>query len=44
LREVDEAERLAYSRRQAAEALGVSVSTIDQRVAPLIDTVNPSWG
>jgi hypothetical protein len=39
LREVDAVERLAYSRRQAAEALGVSISTIDRRVVPAIDTV-----
>jgi hypothetical protein len=37
-------ERLAYSRRQAAEALGVSVSTIDRRVVPAIDTVKTPWG
>jgi hypothetical protein len=44
LREVDEIERLAYSRRQAAEALGVSISTIDRRVVPTIDTVKTPWG
>lgn len=27
LREVDDVDRLAYSRKQAAEALGVSIST-----------------
>ena len=37
-------ERLAYSRRQAAEALGVSISTIDRRVLPAIDTVKTPWG
>ena len=37
-------ERLAYSRRQAAEALGVSVSTIDRRVVPVIATVKTPWG
>lgn len=31
-------ERLTYTRRQAAEALGVSLSTIDRRVAPVLDT------
>src|SRR5438093_6018976 len=36
--------RLAYSRRQAAEALGVSVATIDRRVVPAIDTVKTPWG
>jgi hypothetical protein len=44
LREAAEVERLVYTRRQAAEALGVSVSTIDRRVVPLIDTVKTPWG
>jgi hypothetical protein len=35
---------LAYSRRQAAEALGVSISTIDRRIIPTIDTVKLPWG
>lgn len=43
-RETDKAERIAYSRRQAAEALGVSVSTIDRRVVPAVDTVKTPWG
>lgn len=44
LREVATVERLAYTRRQAAEALGVSISTIDRRVVPLIDSVKTPWG
>jgi Recombinase len=44
LQEVDEADRLAYSRKQAAEALGVSVSTIDRRVVPSVHTVKTPWG
>jgi hypothetical protein len=44
LQEVDEPDRLAYSRKQAAEALGVSVSTIDRRVVPLLSTVKTPWG
>jgi hypothetical protein len=36
--------RLAYSRRQAAEALGLSLSTIDRRLVPAIDTVKTPWG
>lgn len=44
LQEVEEPERLAYSRKQAAEALGVSVSTIDRRVVPLLTTVKTPWG
>lgn len=42
--ETDTVERIAYSRRQAAEALGVSISTIDRRVVPAIDTVKTPWG
>lgn len=44
LQEVVAAERLAYSRRQAAEALGVSISTIDRRVVPCLHTVKTPWG
>lgn len=44
LREAGAVERLAYSRNQAAEALGVSISTIDRRVVPTIDTVKTPWG
>jgi hypothetical protein len=44
LRETEDAKRLAYSRRQAAEALGVSIATIDRRVVPAIPTVKTPWG
>lgn len=44
LREAGKVERLAYTRRQAAEALGVSISTIDRRVVPSIETVKLPWG
>jgi hypothetical protein len=44
LRETETVERLAYSRRQAAEALGVSISTIDRRVVPAVGTVKTPWG
>jgi hypothetical protein len=44
LRVADEVERLAYTRRQAAEALGVSLATIDRRVVPAIETVKTPWG
>jgi hypothetical protein len=44
LREAAVVERLAYSRGQAAEALGVSVSTIDRRVVPAVETVKTPWG
>lgn len=37
-------ERLAYTRTQAASALGVSRSTFDRRILPLIDTIEMPWG
>jgi hypothetical protein len=37
-------ERLAYTRTQAAAALGVSRSTFNRRVLPLIETVEMPWG
>jgi hypothetical protein len=37
-------ERLAYTRSQAAEALGVSRSTFIRRVLPYIATVEMPWG
>ena len=42
--EAPRVERLAYTRTQAAEALGVSRSTFDRRVLPLIETVEMPWG
>ena len=44
LQEVEDPDRLAYSRKQAAEALGVSISTIDRRVVPALRTVKTPWG
>lgn len=44
VREAARAERLAYTRTQAAEALGVSRSTFDRRVLPLIETIEMPWG
>jgi hypothetical protein len=44
VQEVGEVRRLAYTRRQAAQALGVSISTIDRRVVRSIDTVKLPWG
>ena len=41
---MDEAERLPYSRKRAAEALGVSISTIDRRVVSSVSTVKTPWG
>jgi len=44
LQEVDEPSQLTYSRKQAAEALGVSISTIDRRIVPSVYTVKTPWG
>jgi hypothetical protein len=38
------AERLFYSREQAAQALGISLATLDRRVIPTIATVKTEWG
>lgn len=39
-----EVDRLAYSRRQAAEALGLSISTIDRHLVKVVNTVKTPWG
>jgi hypothetical protein len=44
VQEVEERNRLAYTRKQAAEAIGVSISTIDRRVVPSVNTVKTPWG
>lgn len=44
VREASRVERLAYTRTQAAEALGISRSTFNRRVLPYIDTVEMPWG
>jgi hypothetical protein len=36
--------RLVYSREQAAQAIGVSLATLDRRVVPAIATVKTEWG
>src|SRR6266540_1313848 len=36
--------RLACTRKQAAEALGVSLATLDRRVIPAIESVRTEWG
>jgi hypothetical protein len=43
VREAPRVERLAYTRTQAAEALGVSRSTFNRRVLPLTETVAMPW-
>ena len=37
-------ERLAYTRQQAAKAIGVSLATLDRRVVPAIASVQTEWG
>src|SRR5262249_55067730 len=37
-------ERLAYTRSQAAEALGISRSTFIRRVLPHVETIEMPWG
>lgn len=44
VRPAESVARLAYTRRQAAEALGVSLATLDRRVVPAIETVKTEWG
>ena len=43
VREASHVERLAYTRRQAAEALGISRSTL-RRLLPYIETIELPWG
>jgi hypothetical protein len=44
VRRAAQVERLAYTRSQAAEALGVSRSTFTRRVLPYIETIEMPWG
>jgi hypothetical protein len=44
VREASRVERIAYTRMQAAQALGVSRSTFNRRVLPYIETVEMPWG
>jgi hypothetical protein len=43
VREASAVERLAYTRSQAAEALGISRSTL-RRLLPYVDTIEMPWG
>jgi recombinase len=43
VREATRVERLAYTRSQAAKALGISTSTFNRRVLPFIETVEVGW-
>ena len=42
--EASRVERLAYTRSQAAEALGIGRSTFIRRVLPLVETIDMPWG
>ncbi len=44
VRHATQVERLAYTRTQAAEALGVSRTTFSRRVLPLLETIDLPWG
>jgi hypothetical protein len=44
VRQAERVERLAYTRSQAAAALGIGRSTFNRRVLPLIETVEMPWG
>jgi Recombinase/Bacterial regulatory protein, Fis family len=44
IRPAPRVERLAYTRSQAAEALGVSRSTLIRRVLPHVETIGMPWG
>lgn len=44
VREATRVERLAYTRTQAAAALGISRSTFNRRVLPFVETVEMPWG
>jgi DNA invertase Pin-like site-specific DNA recombinase len=44
VREATHVERLAYTRTQAAEALGISRSTFNRRLLPYIETIEMPWG
>jgi len=44
VRETTRVERLAYTRTQAAAALGISRSTFNRRVLPLLETLEMPWG
>lgn len=43
VREASQVERLAYTRSQAAQALGISLSTL-RRLLPYIETIELPWG
>jgi hypothetical protein len=44
VRETSDVERLAYTRTQAAQALGIGRSTFTRRVLPYLETIETPWG
>jgi hypothetical protein len=44
VREADRVDRLAYTRTQAAQALGIGRSTFTQRVLPYVEMIETPWG
>lgn len=44
VRQADYVERLAYTRSQAAQALGLSRSSFIRRVLPFVETLEMPWG
>jgi DNA invertase Pin-like site-specific DNA recombinase len=44
VREARDIEQLAYTRTQAAQALGISRSTFTKRVLPYVETIETPWG
>jgi hypothetical protein len=44
LKLADEVARLAYTRQQAAAALGINLATLDRQVVPVIAAVETEWG
>jgi hypothetical protein len=44
IRPAPHVERLAYTRSQAAKALGISRSTLIRRVLPYVETIEMPWG
>ena len=43
-RQATRVKRLAYTRTQAAQTLGISTSTFERRILPFIETVQMDWG
>ncbi len=43
-RQATRVKKLAYTRTQAAQALGISTSTFERRILPFIETVQMDWG